>query len=105
MISGILDSSVLIDCLRGHMGAVAFLAAQSATGNPVTHVIVAAELLAGARDKREQGVIESFLGAFTVLLPNESDALAARPFIIAVACRARCSPAAYRKSSFDLALE
>ncbi len=77
MNSGILDSSVLIDCLRGHAGAVAFLAAQGAAGKPVTHLMVAAELLAGARDKREQGVIESFLDLFTMVPPVESDALTA----------------------------
>ncbi len=77
MSSSILDSSVLIDCLRAHGGAVAFLAARSAAGAAVTHVMVAAELLAGARDKREQGVIESFLAGFELLSPDESDALAA----------------------------
>lgn len=55
MSSGILDSSVLIDCLRADGSAVAFLGAHSAAGAAVTHVMVAAELLAGARDKREQG--------------------------------------------------
>ena len=77
MSSGIIDSSVLIDCLRGHTGAVAFLAAQGASGKPLTHVMVAAELLAGAQDKREQGVIESFLAFFTMVAPDEADALAA----------------------------
>jgi predicted nucleic acid-binding protein len=39
--------------------------------------MVAAELLAGARDKREQTVIESFLSPFQILSPDESDGLAA----------------------------
>jgi predicted nucleic acid-binding protein len=77
MNSGVLDSSVLIDCLRGHAAAVAFLAARSATGAPLTHVIVAAELLAGAREKREQRLIESFLADFQLLSPSESDGLTA----------------------------
>jgi len=70
----IVDSSILIDCLRGNTSAVAFLAAFDAAA---THVMVAAELFAGARDKREQGVIESFLSGFEVLAPDESDARAA----------------------------
>jgi predicted nucleic acid-binding protein len=50
MSSGILDSSILIDCLRGRAAGVAFLASES---SPATHVMVAAELFAGARDKAE----------------------------------------------------
>jgi predicted nucleic acid-binding protein len=39
--------------------------------------MVAAELLAGARDKIEQKQIESFLSGFNIHSPNEKDALAA----------------------------
>jgi predicted nucleic acid-binding protein len=39
--------------------------------------MVVAELLAGARDKREQNVIDSFLAPFTILSPTEADALLA----------------------------
>lgn len=39
--------------------------------------MVAAELFAGARDKAEQSHIESFLTAFTIHLPTESDAMTA----------------------------
>lgn len=73
MSSGILDSSILIDCLRGHPSAVAFLSALTAHGRAVTHLMVAAELLAGARDLREQTLIDSFLTQFQVLAPDESD--------------------------------
>lgn len=74
MSSGILDSSILIDCLRGRAGAVAFLLK---IPSPATHVMVAAELLAGARDKAEQTQIESFLSAFAIHSPSEADGLAA----------------------------
>lgn len=48
MTGGVIDSSILIDCLRGHADAVSFLAAQSSAGaRPRTHLLVAAELLAG----------------------------------------------------------
>ena len=77
MSSAIIDSSVLIDCLRGRGGAVAFLNSRLAAGVPVTHVMVAAELLVGARDKREQTIIEAFLARFQLVSPDEADGLAA----------------------------
>ena len=77
MTGGLIDSSVLIDCLRGRSEAVAFLTARTATGHPSTHLIVAAELLAGARDKRELAVIDAFLSGFDLAVPTESDGLAA----------------------------
>lgn len=78
MSSGILDSSVLIDCLRGRAGAVAFLRSHTAAvGLPTTHLLVAAELYAGARDARELRAIQSFLAPFQLAVPNEADGLAA----------------------------
>jgi predicted nucleic acid-binding protein len=74
MTSGIIDSSVLIDCLRGRASAVTFLAAQSATSRLRTHLVVAAEVLTGARDKTEQSVIETFLQNFDLAIPDEIDA-------------------------------
>ena len=77
MSSGILDSSVLIDVLRSHPPAVAFLGKVAAGGAPATHVMAAAEVLAGTRDKKEQAVVESFLTSFQVLSPSEADGLSA----------------------------
>jgi predicted nucleic acid-binding protein len=77
MTSGILDSSILIDCLRGHADAIAFVAAQSTNARPRTHLLVAAELLTGARDKTEQNLIDSFLLSFELSMPDETDGLAA----------------------------
>lgn len=77
MTGGVFDSSVLIDCLRGHAGVIAFLAAHSAGTRPCTHLLVAAELLAGARDKNEPAPIDSFLGTFDLAVPNEANGLAA----------------------------
>ena len=75
--SGIFDSSVLIDCLRGRANAIAFLAAQSTVARPSTHLLVVAELLTGARDKSEQRLIDSLLQTFDLALPNEADGLTA----------------------------
>jgi predicted nucleic acid-binding protein len=79
MSSGILDSSVLIDCLRGHAGAVAFLRSHTVVigGPPTTHLLVVAELYAGARDARELRAVQSFLAPFQLTVPNERDGLAA----------------------------
>jgi len=77
MSSGILDSSVLIDVLRSHPPAVTFLGTIARSGTPATHVMVAAEVLAGTRDKKEPAVVESFLTSFQVLSPSEADGLAA----------------------------
>ncbi|HSV16565.1 MAG TPA: PIN domain-containing protein [Tepidisphaeraceae bacterium] len=77
MSSGIIDSSILIDCLRGRTDAIAFLTAQSTVNRARTHLLVAAELLAGARDKQEMATIDSFLRAFDLAIPNEADGLAA----------------------------
>ena len=72
---GILDSSILIDCLRGRADAVAFVAERA--GEARTHLLVAAELIAGARDKREMSLIDSFLKSFVIVVPTEADGLAA----------------------------
>ncbi len=77
MTGGILDSSILIDCLRGRSKAIEFVAVQGAAGRLSTHLFVAAELLAGARDKQEQNLIDSFLQSFDLSIPTESDGLVA----------------------------
>ena len=77
MTNPIIDSSILIDCLRGRAEAIAFLTAQSTEKRPRTHLLVAAELLAGARDKDELALVDSFLASFDLTLPTESDGLSA----------------------------
>lgn len=77
MTGGMFDSSILIDCLRGRGNAIAFLATQSTAGRARTHLIVAAELLTGARDKNEQNLIDSFLQNFDLTVLSEADGLSA----------------------------
>lgn len=77
MSNGIIDSSILIDCLRGRAAAIAFLTGQTHIGRARTHLLVAAELLAGARDRNELNQIDSFLRSFELAVPNESDGLTA----------------------------
>jgi predicted nucleic acid-binding protein len=77
MSGGIFDSSILIDCLRGRADAIAFLAGRSVAGRARTHLLVAAELLTGARNKGEQNLIDSFLQTFDLAVPDQADGMAA----------------------------
>jgi predicted nucleic acid-binding protein len=70
----VIDSTIVIDYLRGKPDAVAYLDSLRAAGPLVTHVVVVAEVLTGARDRREQAVIDSLLSAFRVVYPDEQDA-------------------------------
>ena len=74
---GIVDSSVLIDCLRGRAEAVTFLRGLGPHHRPRTHLVVTAELLTGARDKREVAAIDSFLRLFDLVVPGEAEGVAA----------------------------
>jgi predicted nucleic acid-binding protein len=70
----LIDSAGVIDFLRGHAGAIAYLAALRATATPATHLVVVAEVLEGARDAREQSSLRTFFGGFDVVAPTEVDA-------------------------------
>jgi predicted nucleic acid-binding protein len=69
----IIDSAVLIDYLRGHAAAVAYITT-AVTAPLATHVVVVAELLEGARDLKELAALRTFLSSFDVLAPTEVDA-------------------------------
>jgi predicted nucleic acid-binding protein len=56
----IVDTSVVIDYLRGRQAASAYLESHQDRGALSTHTVVVAEILTGARDAREQ---EAILGA------------------------------------------
>lgn len=61
----LLDTDVLIDYLRDHAKAAAFLEAQQ--GPLFVSVITVAELYAGVRDGSEKDRLDAFLNAFDVL--------------------------------------
>ena len=69
----IVDSSVVIDYLRGHGEAAEFLETARQAGELATHVVVVAEVLAGERDHRELETIERFLGEFRIHPIDSSD--------------------------------
>jgi len=62
----LVDSSVIIDYLRGHSGAVTYLDALLAGNELATHAVVVAEVLCGARNRNEQNTIEEFFSRFQV---------------------------------------
>ena len=61
----LLDTDVLVDFLRGHRKAVAFVNARSA--RIILSSIVVAELYAGVRGDREQAALEALVSLFRVV--------------------------------------
>jgi tRNA(fMet)-specific endonuclease VapC len=64
--SVLIDSSILIDHLRGRTEAQQFLSSVLASGQLVTSEVVAAELITGARNLSDQRQIDLFLSRFQI---------------------------------------
>ena len=62
----LIDSSILIDHLRGQLQAKTFLLSVRASGGLHTSAVVAAEVLIGARDLREQREVDRLLADFRI---------------------------------------
>lgn len=60
----LVDTDVLVDISKGNLNAVDFLA--NLNGTISISQISAMELLVGARNKREQTVIENFIASYTI---------------------------------------
>ncbi len=73
MAETVVDSSILIDYLRGREPAREYLESLQSGDELATHVIVAAEVLTGARDRREQDAIQHTLREFHMHVVSESD--------------------------------
>lgn len=71
----IIDTSVLVDSLRGSTQSAEYLGQIRRTGHPVIHPVVEAELVAGARNRRELKLVERMLSRFDRV---ELDAIDAR---------------------------
>jgi tRNA(fMet)-specific endonuclease VapC len=69
----ILDSSVIIDYLRGRAPAMTFVASLGSTGALRTHALVVGEVLVGARNRSEQDDIDRFFSGFVVEPIEASD--------------------------------
>lgn len=61
----LLDTDVLVDFLRGHAEALAFVNAHS--GRIILSSIVVAELYAGVKGNAEQAVLDDFVSLFRVI--------------------------------------
>ena len=69
----LVDTSVVIDYLRGQADARDYLEDLRSGANLATHVVVVAETLVGARDREEQQVIDSFFRPFRVRSVESTD--------------------------------
>jgi len=70
----IVDTSVIIDFLRGRVEAKKLLENLQAANELATHTVVVAETLSGARDLRDQREIERFFRRFRVHAISAADA-------------------------------
>src|ERR1019366_9627453 len=77
MPSLLIDTSILIDHLRGRAEATAFLTQTRSSVGLLTSVVVAAEVLTGAYDAREQREIDRLLADFRVEPIDATDSLLA----------------------------
>ena len=64
----LLDTDILVDFLRGHSKAMAFVNASSA--RIILSTIVVAELYAGVKGDAEQAVLENFVALFRIVPVN-----------------------------------
>jgi predicted nucleic acid-binding protein len=67
----LIDTSILIDMFRGHVGAAQYVSAAINSREACLHPLVAAEILAGSRNRREMA---QFDRALSVLQPVASEA-------------------------------
>lgn len=74
MADTIVDSSVVIDYLRGRREAGSFLESTRQSGSLGTHVVVVAEVLSGAHDQREQDVVDHLFREFRIYPVDSDDA-------------------------------
>jgi len=64
----LLDTDILVDFLRGHSKAMAFVNANSA--RIILSTLVVAELYAGVKGDAEQAVLEAFVSLFRIVPVN-----------------------------------
>lgn len=69
----VIDSSIIIDFLRGQEAAARFLESARSPNATLTHAVVVAEVLTGARNLAEQRAILELFGAFQIVPVTEQD--------------------------------
>jgi predicted nucleic acid-binding protein len=78
-VSGLFDTNILIDCLRGNTDAVRLV--EQFKGTPSISVISELELLAGARSQSEEQLIVAFLALFRTVPVSSQIARRAGSFV------------------------
>ncbi len=69
----IIDSSILIDFLRGRPEAERFLTTVRAERRLATHAAVVAEVLTGVLNKHEQAAVDELVAIFHLHFPSAQD--------------------------------
>ncbi len=64
----LLDTDILVDFLRGHNKAIAFV--KSSSARIILSTIVVAELYAGVKGDAEQAVLDDFVSLFRIVSVN-----------------------------------
>ncbi len=64
----LLDTDILVDLLRGHNKAIAFV--KSSSARIILSTIVVAELYAGVKGDAEQAVLDDFVSLFRIVSVN-----------------------------------
>jgi predicted nucleic acid-binding protein len=80
--SGLIDTSVFIDWQRGMPAALELMQRERAGGQLSIHVVVAAELLVGVRDRRELKAVEALIERESLVVPTEHDLRIALKIIV-----------------------
>src|SRR5215216_3228539 len=81
MADTLVDSTIMIDATNQHPKALKYLEKLLLDNEAFTHGQVAAEVLSGTRNAREQRCLLKFLRQFTLLHPNEVDSQSALHFL------------------------
>ena len=73
----LIDTTIIIDALKEHAGAVEYLDHLLRNGPALTHGMVAGEVIEGTRDAKDLIRSRRFLRAFNVIHASEADSAAA----------------------------
>jgi predicted nucleic acid-binding protein len=73
LVEPILDTSVMVDLFRRRPEADAYVGTRLRSGRLALHAVVAAELLAGIRDRAEQRQFDEILRRAKMLIPTQAD--------------------------------
>lgn len=73
MAEELLDTSIFVDLFRRSAAANRYIGTRLRSGRLKVHAAVAAELIAGVRNKVELGQLDELLGLSRMLVPSESD--------------------------------